>query len=107
MAEFDPPRPGLFRRAKDTALAAGVAAALGLKFYGLEKYVQWRRRRKLENQPAWNNRRSFAQLPKRKQRELIYRKRDQLRDYEGISYGPGYVPRAGRQPRRRLFGWGG
>lgn len=50
--------------------------------------------------PAWNNRRSFGGLPRRKQREIIYGKRAQLRDFENITYG-GYAP-LGRRRRRSV-----
>lgn len=79
--------------------AAGLGLVLGGKVWGLHKLNEFRKRFQPEHQPAWNNRRSFARLPKRKQRELIYRKRQQLRDYEGITYGP-------QGPRRRR-GWFG
>lgn len=77
---------------KNAALVAGAGALLGGKIYLFHKYRQWKKRRALENQPGYNNRRFFAKLPRRKQREIIYRKREALRDLESISYGAGYQP---------------
>ena len=72
------------------AIAAPIFAAKG---YLLSKYLRWKKGRQLENQPGYNNRRYFAKLPRRKQREVIYARRARVRDLEAITYGPGYQPR--------------
>ena len=82
---------------------AGVAGVLGLKGYALHRYLGWRRGRQPESSTGWNNRRGFGALPRRKQLQVIYGKRAQLKDFETIAYG-GYGP---RRRRRRRFGWGG
>lgn len=78
---------------KDAALLTAAGAAIAGKLYLYHRYRKWRNSQQLENQPAWRNRRSFAKLPRRKQREIIYAKRASVRDLESISYGPGYQPR--------------
>lgn len=83
---------------------AGVLGLLAGKLWGYRAYQRVMGGNATRG-PGFNNRRSFARLPRRKQRQVIYGKRVQLRDFEGIAYGPGYSPRARAQRRRRGI-WG-
>ena len=86
--------------------ALGIAALGGLlggKLYLYHKYRSLMNRGDVTRQPGFWNRRSFGALARRKQRAIIYAKRAQLRDFEGIAYS-GYAPLGGRRRHRRLWG---
>lgn len=91
--------------------AVGLGGLVAGKLWLVNKYQQFRHGRDPHRQPAWNNRRSFSRLPRRKQREIIYGKRAQLKDLEQITYG-GYQQRGGKRRRhtwvtRNPWGLGG
>lgn len=90
-------------QAKQILGAAVLGGIVAAKLYGLHKYQQWRSSRSIEASPGWRNRRSFAGLPRRKQREIIYAKRAQVKDLENITYGAGYSTVGGRRRRRHSF----
>lgn len=95
-----------FRTKIAGALAgAGVLGLLAGKLWGYRAYQRVMGGGSSKRGPGYYNRRSFARLPRRKQRTIIYDKRAQLRDFEGIAYGPGYSPRYARRRRRRGL-WG-
>ena len=86
---------------KQKLLGVGLIGALGAKLYLYHKYRQWKASHALENQPGWRNRRSFASMPRAKQRQIIYGKRANVRDLENITYGSGYSPRSLSLTRNR------
>lgn len=81
-----------------------LLGAVGTKLYLMKRFRALGHGKRDGTEPgssAWNNRRSFARLPRRKQREMIYRKRAQLREFESITYGGGFGL---RRRRRRMWG---
>lgn len=91
------------RRVRQTVAVTALGSILGGKLWLIHKYRQWSTGHNVAEQPGFRNRRSFAFLPRRKQRAVVYAKRAQLRDFESIAYGPGYMPGHRRRSLRRLF----
>jgi len=87
-----------------TLLGGAVLGALGAKIYLFKKFRDLQSGGGGGATPAWMDRRTFGGLPRRKQREVVYAKRAQLRDLESIAYS-GYRPRrsSGGQQRRHTF----
>lgn len=95
------PRPSFFGRTKRNLALGLLGGALAGKVWLFNKYRSLTHKKEAAESPAWHNRRSFGALPRRKQREIIYGKRAQLRDFESITYR-GYAPLGTRRRRRSL-----
>lgn len=73
-----------------------TGATLAAKTYGIYRYRKWRAGNSEANSGRGVDRREFGVLPRKRQRGIIYYKRQQLGDLERI-YQSGYYPR-----RRRM-----
>jgi hypothetical protein len=88
----------LLRRMKDGALVAGggagAAALIGGKVWVGSKWLEWRKNRAKSKRGEGLDRRQFAGLPRKKQADVLYYRRGQVKDLESI-YKRGYQPRRG------------
>ena len=75
-------------------IGGAVLAGLGAKFYILHRILAARRGR---DPMTYHNGPGFAHLPRSKQMQVIYSKRQQLRNFESTVYGPG-MSHAVRRP---------
>jgi len=81
-------------------LLGGLAYAKVKVFKGLQ-HLRGGGEGGIENSHGYNNRRGFSKLSRRKQGEVLYRRRAQIRDFENIR-SRGYTP--GGQRSRSRFG---
>lgn len=86
---------GMVRRLKQGAAIAGAATLLGAKVYLGEKYLNWRAQRKRAQAGVGIGPSKFAGLSRARQSGILSYKRSQVRDLEGVYYGPGHRRRGG------------